>query len=327
VSSSRKTPEPSTLQLVINHLATRMFPPAIIHSWLSARRAGADRRRTRRRTPALALAAGALVAAVTLLSGSGASAQSGPPTVVVKASPAAVAVESSGTLAAGATRFVVERTGAPVNVYFALLDAGVSQRELEEALAADDRSGGDSSLGLVSVRGSVSLAAEASRAVTFTLRPGLSYLLVAESAPAESGAVQRSFTTFTTAPGPAGADAPAAAATVRMQGLRFRGAKVLPQRGTVRVENRDGAAHVAVAFPLRRGVTNKRLGRALARPGGRAFGRVITGTPYALQSVLSGGNITNDVEVAFPRPGRYGLVCFVGEHYRLGMHRIVTVRG
>jgi hypothetical protein len=77
---------------------------------------------------------------------------------------------------------------------------------------------------------------------------------------------------------------------------------------------------------LRRGVSNKRLGRALMRPGGRAFSRMIVGTPYALQSVLSGGNITNDVEVAFPRPGRYGLVCFIGEHHRLGMHRIVTVR-
>ena len=173
----------------------------------------------------------------------------------------------------------------------------------------------------------MSLAGEASRAVTFTLRPGLSYLVVAESDPGEGGAVQRSFTTFETTHGPAGSPAPAPAATVRMQGLRFRGTKVLPRQGTVRVENRDGSAHIAVAFPLRRGVTNKRLGRVLGTSSERAFGRIIAGAPYVLQSVLSGGNTSNDVELAFPRPGRYGLVCFVGEHHRLGMHRVVTVRG
>jgi hypothetical protein len=310
---------------VLNHLAARMFAPVVISAWLSARRAAGHRRR--RRPPMLALAAGALVGAVALLPGRGASAQQGPPTVGVKASPAAVAVAASGDLAPGATRFVVERTGAPVTVYFALPDTGVTQGELEAALAADDRSGGDSSLGLVSVKGSVSLDAEASRAVTFPLRPGLSYLVVAESDPGEGGAVQRSFTTFTTAPGPAGSPAPAPAATVRMQGRRFRGSAVLPRRGTVRVENRDGAAHVAIAFPLRRGVTSERPGRVLRSPSERTFGRIVAGTPYALQSVLSGGTTTNDVEVAFPRPGRYGLVCFVGEHHRLGMHRIVTVRG
>jgi hypothetical protein len=41
VSSHRKTPEPSTLQLVTNHLAVRMVPAAVIHAWLAARRSGA----------------------------------------------------------------------------------------------------------------------------------------------------------------------------------------------------------------------------------------------------------------------------------------------
>ena len=95
MSSHRKTPAPNTLQLVINQLAARIVPAAVIHAWLAARRAGADRRR---RTPALVLGVGALVAAAALLPGSGASAQAGPRTVVVKASPSAVAVEASEAL-------------------------------------------------------------------------------------------------------------------------------------------------------------------------------------------------------------------------------------
>ena len=323
MSEHRRPAAPSTLQLVVNHLALRLLPAAVVHAWLSARRAGADRRR---RTPALVLVAAAALA-VGLLPGSGASAQSGPPSVAVSASPTSVRVAAPGPLAAGATRFVVERSGEPVNVYFALLNTGVPQAELEAALAADDRTGGDSSLGLVSIKGSVSLyTAAASRAVTFTLRPGLTYLVMAESEAGDGRPARRSSTTFTTAAGAAGADAPAPAATVRMQGLRFRGASVLPQRGVLRMENRDGTTHIAVAFPLRRGVTNQRLGRALRGNSERAFGRLLAGAPYPLQTPLSGGNTANDVEVDFARPGRYGLVCFVGEHQRLGMHRVVTVR-
>ena len=318
MSETRRSAEPSTLQLVINHLAVRLVPAAVVHAWLSARRAGADRRR---RTPALALAAAAVAA---LLPGNGASAQPGPPSVRVSASPSAVALDTPGPIAPGATRFTVERAGAPVTVYFVLLDTGVSQAELEAALAADDRSGGDASLGLASIKASVGLTSETSRAVTFTLRPGLTYVIVAESG--EGGPPARSFARFTTAAGPAGSPAPAPAATVVMQGMRFRGSKTLPSQGAVRVENRDGVHHFAIAFPLRPGVTGKRLGRAVRARSERAIGRILAGQPYALQSVLSGGNQANDVEVAFPRRGRYGLVCFVGEHQRLGMHRIVTVR-
>ena len=62
MSLQRKTPETSTVQLVISRLAARILPAAVIHNWLSARRAGTNRRR---RTPILA-AAGAAVTAVAL---------------------------------------------------------------------------------------------------------------------------------------------------------------------------------------------------------------------------------------------------------------------
>lgn len=134
-----------------------------------------------------------------------------------------------------------------------------------------------------------------------------------------------STTTFTVGGTASGATAPAPDATLRMVGLRFRGSQTLPRNGTVRVANQSGSAHIAVAFPLRRGVTTARFGRALRSNSERAFGRVIAGAPYQLQDVLSGAT-SNDQEVRFANAGRYALVCFVDEHYRLGMYRVVNVR-
>jgi hypothetical protein len=68
-----------------------------------------------------------------------------------------------------------------------------------------------------------------------------------------------------------GATAPAPDATIRMVGLRFRGDRVLPRRGVVRVENDAGVPHMAVAFALRRGVGTARLGRALRSGSNRAL--------------------------------------------------------
>ena len=191
----------------------------------------------------------------------------------------------------------------------------------------DDRSGGSASLRLVSVQASVSLGgAETQRAVSFTLKPNLTYVVLSERDEEGGGnrARQRGLTTFSTGAA-SGATAAAPNATVRMVGPRLRGARTLSRRGTVRVTNEDGVPHFAVAFPLRRGVTGARLGRALRSSDDRALGQIVTGA-YSLQGVLSGGRTANDNEVRFPRAGRYGLVCFVGEHHVLGMYRIVTVR-
>jgi hypothetical protein len=248
------------------------------------------------------------------------------PTVAVSASPTAVAVQAAGSLAAGPTRFEITRQGdKDVGVYFALLNQGVSLPELQAAIVRDGRNG-ESALGMVWIQASVSVtASEPRHGLTFNLRPGLTYVVLAEE-DAERGTPQRSFTTFTTSGEANGATAPTPAATVRMQGLRFRGSSKLPRQGVVRVENRDGVPHFAIAFPLRKGVTARRFGRVLRSNSERAFGRVVAGPPYGLQNIISGGNIANDQEVRFPKAGRYALVCFFNGHDVLGMYRVVTVR-
>jgi hypothetical protein len=83
---------------------------------------------------------------------------------------------------------------------------------------------------------------------------------------------------------------------------------------------------MAIAFPLRQGVTTAQLGRAVRSSSEQAFGRIVSGPPLSLQNPISGGDTANDQEIRFPRRGRYGLVCFFNEHHRLGMYRIVSVR-
>lgn len=252
------------------------------------------------------------------------------PTVAVTASSTTVAVGASAALPAGPTRFEVARQGnKDVAVYFLLLNAGVSVQDLQAGLRRDDRNGGESTLGLVSIQASASVSgSEPRRGVTFTLKPGLTYVVLSEADEENTGnrPRQRGLTTFTVSGESNGASARAPEATVRMVGLRFRGDRVLPRRGVVRVENQDGVPHFAIAFPLRARVTSRQFGRALQGNSERAFGRVVAGAPYGVQGVLSGGNTSNDQEVRFTRAGRYGLVCFIGEHNRLGMYRVVTVR-
>jgi hypothetical protein len=252
------------------------------------------------------------------------------PTVAVTASPTTVAVQASGPVPAGPTRFDVAREGnKDVSVYFFLLNGGVSVQEFQAAMRSDDQSGGESALGLISIQASVSLSGSETRhGVTFNLRPGVTYLVLSE-ADEEGGRNQpreRGLATLTTTGASNGATSPAPAATVRMVNLRFRGDRVLPRRGVVRVENPDGVPHFAAAFPLRKRVTSKQFGRALRANSERAFGRVVGGAPYGLQSIISGGNTANDQEVRFPKAGRYALVCFFNGHERLGMYRVVTVR-
>jgi plastocyanin len=257
-----------------------------------------------------------------------ASAQQPVPTVTVDSSPSVVTVNAPGPIPAGPTRmnFVRPAGGKDLSVYVALLVPGVSLDQLRQTIASDDASGGEASLGLVSIQASTALAgADTQRAVTFNVKPGLTYVVLVEQ-DTERGAPPRAFTTFASAGTPNGATAPAPAASVTFQGLRFRGPGSLPQNGTVRFANRDGVAHFALAFPLRKGTTKARLGRALRGNSQRAFGRVVAGAPYTAQNIISGGDTSNDQEVRFPKKGRYGLVCFVNEHQRLGMYRIVTVR-
>jgi plastocyanin len=162
--------------------------------------------------------------------------------------------------------------------------------------------------------------------LTFNVKPGLTYVVVAEPDADSHGKVKpRAFTTFTSSGEANGATAPAARATVRMEGLRFKGSSSLPQKGTVRFENRDGVAHFALAFPLRKGTTTKQLGKAL-RTSEAAIGKLVAGAPYLAQNVISGGDTAHDQELSLSTNGRYGLVCFIDGHDRLGMYRIITVK-
>jgi hypothetical protein len=210
-----------------------------------------------------------------------------------------------------------------------LLNPGVTFEEFKASMERDDRTGGEVSLGLAWIQAAVALSgSDNRRAVTFNLRPGQTYHVLTElDEETRRGQVrQRGFASFTTSGATNGATAPTPAATVRMEGLRFRGAGTLPRQGVVRFVNNDGTQHFAIAFPLRRGVTSARLRRVLRSGPERAFGRLVAGNPSLLQGLISGGGVTNDQEVRLAKAGRYGLVCFIHEHQELGMVRIVRVR-
>jgi hypothetical protein len=258
-----------------------------------------------------------------------ATAQTAVPVVAVTASPTSVSAGATGPIAAGPTTFRINRSASRtgLNVYIATLNAGVTLQDLQAAFRRDDRTqGGGSSLGLASVHAGVSLSgSEVRRNVTLTLKPGLTYVLVSEP-DADNAPPSRGIGTFTTSGQANGATAPQPNATVRMEDLAFQGSATLPRRGIVRVQNFGAGPHIAIAFPLRRGVTNAQAGRAIRSGSNAAFGRIAGGQPTVLQNILSGGGNFNDQQVSFARAGRYALVCFFNEHNRLGMYRVVSVR-
>lgn len=122
-----------------------------------------------------------------------------------------------------------------LSVYFILLNAGVSVEDLQASLRRDDRTRGEATLGLVSIQASASVSAgEPRRAVTYALKPGLTYVVLSETDEEGGGSVARArgLTTLTTSGEANGAAAASPRATVRMVGLRFRGDRVLPRRGS-----------------------------------------------------------------------------------------------
>jgi hypothetical protein len=272
---------------------------------------------------ACALAIAGVVAAI-------AAAQAPVPTVAVTASPTAVAVQPAGPLAAGPTHFQVSRAANRngLAVYFAVLVPGYTLQDLQAALRRDDRTQSNQSLGMVSIVSSVLFeGSQTRRDVTFPVKPGLTYVMVSEpEGQDDRPPASRGFGTFASSAQPNGATAPRPSATVRMVDLRFRGSTTLPRRGVVRVENFGGGPHIAVAFPLRQGVTTAQWGRALRSNNQQAANRLIAGAPTVLQNILGGGGNTNDQTVSFSRAGRYALVCFIDGHEQLGMFRFVNVR-
>jgi hypothetical protein len=256
-----------------------------------------------------------------------AAAQQPVPTVTVTASPTAVTLDATGPIPSGPTRMNFVRPAGvtkELDGYIALLVPGVTVEQLQKTLVAEEKTEGEASLGLVSLQASTLIPArQASAALTFNVKPGLTYVLVIEQ-PNDKAPTARSITTFSSGTAANGATAPAPSATIRMEGLRFRGPSTLKQSGTVRFENRDGVPHFALAFPLRKGTTSAQLGKSVTNE--RAFNKLVAGAPFMAQNVLSGGDTANDQELKFPKKGRYGMLCFIDGHERLGMYKIITVR-
>jgi hypothetical protein len=260
-----------------------------------------------------------LVATVAVLVASAAfaTAQTSVPTVGVSAGPSAITLTPSGSIAPGPTRFRVTRTGRrDVDFTLVTLRAGVSVSALRATLARSQ----DAALGLVFVEADTSLSGPVTtKSITVTLRANVTYVAV-------SGSGRRfGLTTFTTTGTPNGAPRPAADATIRMVDYGFKGPGTLPRNGTIRVTNRGDAFHFALAFPLRPGASARRAGTALRTNDQKALGRLVAGPPVDVQGVISPGT-TNDNPVRFARRGRVVLVCFFGEHNRLGMYRVFKVR-
>jgi hypothetical protein len=237
-----------------------------------------------------------------------ATAQSSVPTVAVSVSGSNVVLDPSGPIGAGPTRFTFEGRG---EFNLATLRAGVSVDQLRQSLS-NPRS--------VKALGQVFLEATAApgKAVSVDLRPNTTYVAVVLAGR------RQALTTFTTG-GPNGASAPRPDARIRMVDYGFRGPKTLPRSGRIRVENAGTALHFAIAFPLRRGVTDRQVNRAIRGTNERALERVVAGAPVDVQGLISPGS-TNDNQVSFGRPGRYAMVCFFSEHNRLGMYRVYRVR-
>lgn len=244
-----------------------------------------------------------------------AAAQTSVPGVAVSVSKSAVTVTPAAPIAPGPTRFTFTRSGnGEVEGFLATLRAGVTVDELRQKLSSE------SSLGLVFLEASVSLNDQApTRSLTVDLRPDVTYVVVAIAGNANT------LTSFTTTGTANGAQAPKPDAQISMVDYGFRGPKTLPRDGTIRVANRGLAYHFALAFPVRKGASRKRIGRAFRNGDEKAIGRIVAGQPLEVQDLISPGSV-NDNEVEFQRPGRYAFVCFFGAHNRLGMYRVFNVR-
>jgi hypothetical protein len=237
-----------------------------------------------------------------------AAAQSSVPTVAVSVSGSNVVLNPSAPTDAGPTRFTFNGEGE-FNV--ATLRAGVSLDQLRRSFSNPQSV---TPLGLVFIEAALS---GGRGPVTVNLRPNTEYVAVVLAGR------RQAFATFTTG-GPSGARAPQPDARIRMVDYKFLGPKTLPRSGLIRVVNAGTTLHFAIAFPLRRDVTDRQVDRAFRGTNEQALERVVAGEPVNVQGLISQGS-TNDNEVTFGRRGRYAMVCFFSEHNRLGMFRVYQV--
>jgi hypothetical protein len=249
------------------------------------------------------------------------SAQSPPPTITVTASESSLTVGATSPVASGPTRFnVVNPSGDELEIAVGALREGVTVAEFTTTL----RSNPDAALEMAHIDSGASLTPrDASRAVTFDLRPDATYVVANLAGENPANWEITSFTTSATANG---ATAPQADASVRIVDLRFRGSSRLPRNGVVRFENGGWAPHFAFAIPLKRKARKAAVGRALRRNQERRLGRLVDfANAVEPQSLITRGAV-NYNEVRFPRRGRYVMTCFFEGHNTQGMFRFIRVR-
>jgi hypothetical protein len=249
-------------------------------------------------------------------------AQGTPPTITVTASETELTLGVAGPVAAGPTRFEVTKSGgAELEITFAALRPGVTRGQFEAVLRGRDP---EAAIDLANLDGGVALGAgDERRAVTFSLRPNATYILINGSGerPSEWETAE-----LTVGAQSNGATAPRADATVQMVDLRFRGARILPRDGVVRFQNAGWAPHFAIAAPLRPGARPRVVGRALRRNQQRRLGRLVDfESTVQPQALITRGAVDYN-EVRFPRRGRYVMVCFFEGHHAQGMYRFIRVR-
>ena len=273
-----------------------------------------------------------LVAAAAALGlGVGASAvtaQESVPTVTVGLGKTQVTMQGADGLKGGPTRFVFTNPDKVKETFGGVfaLKSGQSIDDFKRVVAAKGQNG---VWGLGALEASVSLeGASAQKALTTDLQPGASYIVFQAVADNPKDWV---LTTLTVAAERNGATHATPTRTVDMDDFRFRGNATLPREGVIRFRNVGAAPHFAVAFPLKKGASPRAFGRAIRTNNDRALGRLIGGAVTEPQGIVSPGAV-NDVEVRFPKAGRYMLVCFFStgrrmtQHNEIGMYRTVTVR-
>jgi hypothetical protein len=265
----------------------------------------------------------AAVVAVGLGIASSGLAQGTPPTITITASSTELTVGATSPVAAGPTRFEVVRSGGEdeLSISIAALRPGVTRAQFEAALAVGDGSG---AIDLIYLDAGIDVTAqEEGRAATIALRPNSTYIVL-------NGTGERpsdwEISEFTVSGGSNGASAPRADASVRIDDLRFRGARTLPRNGVVRFENAGWAPHFAVTAPLRRGARPAAVNRALRANNQRRLGRLLDfESAMSAQGLITRGAVSYN-ELRFPKRGRYAMICFFEGHNAQGMYRIIRVR-
>ena len=191
-----------------------------------------------------------------------------------------IALQGADALQGGPTRFALRGADSREHTFtIAALKPGVTLPEFEGVLRR--ARGPEAVLKFITFEGGGGLQPRRRRAVTATLRPGLTYVALGTA-----GDDPRRFphVSFTVGAAQGTAVAPRPRTEVRLNNFRIEGARTLPRTGTVRFRNVGRSPHFAIAFPLKSGADVRAAGRAIRSNDERAFGRLMGGPPSEPQT-------------------------------------------